>query len=887
MELGGVWIWAEGGDRRRWNEWVGFRKRFHVKRKPGRAMLGITADAEYRVWVNGTWVGQGPARGFPDRWNYEVWDVKELLRQGDNVIAIAGHSVGVSTFKYILADAGVRAGLSLGGGESVGTDSSWKCKRDIFGPTKHLRSACQMGWLEPLRTANDLAWTRPGFDDSNWETAAAVSEFRSLQRCDVRVEAVGTVHGRAVSPPHPVSPPQTSWAVSLRSALLPGYVQAAPQEIRGVLAIPFHVKQPGSVKFEFAKDWFWVSPRVKLNEIELERVGSSRTPRENGAAFEGVAREGANILCLDVQGHFHEWTVALSVDSVKLTPGDEFLVVGPNDEDEHAELWRHPSIERLLAAKRLTRMNSKTDPAIDLAWPFGMTAYAARSENGTELQTVFDLGRMSVGYWELEYESDERSTAVLNGFEAYQGGTPDFAWEMANTMQVDLPPGKGTIRSLVRRGARFLLAQSPKAKIAAVRVHEATCPSVLAAPFHCSDPLLNRIFEMCALTQRLCSEDTFVDCPTYEQTFWVGDSRIECLVNYALYGGYDLGKRCLSLAAESLGRSQFVESHVPSGWQTIIPAWSSLWAMAVEDSLSYFTDDRFLAGMKDALVYQLEAIEQHVDERNLFAINAWNLTDWSGMDQPNEGVTTANQAWISMAARATNRICQKFGDTENSKRCEEIIVRLTDGANRHLWDESKQAFSDCIDPRTGRPSSTVSQQTHCLMALSGTASGERYERSVSIATGNIELEGCVKVGTPYFYFFILELMSRLGHEEETIAVIRDKWGPMIEQDSTTCWELFPGYMPGGRNTRSYCHAWSTAPAFFLIRNQLGLSPIRPDLYRFAPVPSGLTHCSGSHQTPWGPIFASWKLGESGFEYEVRPPAGVTVDVDLSRAVRVV
>jgi hypothetical protein len=42
-------------------------------------------------------------------------------------------------------------------------------------------------------------------------------------------------------------------------------------------------------------------------------------------------------------------------------------------------------------------------------------------------------------------------------------------------------------------------------------------------------------------------EDTFVDCPAYEQVFWVGDSRNEALVNYYVFGALDIVKRCLRL----------------------------------------------------------------------------------------------------------------------------------------------------------------------------------------------------------------------------------------------------------------------------------------------------------------------------------------------------
>ena len=40
--------------------------------------------------------------------------------------------------------------------------------------------------------------------------------------------------------------------------------------------------------------------------------------------------------------------------------------------------------------------------------------------------------------------------------------------------------------------------------------------------FRCSDSRLNQIWDFSAYTLRMCSEDTFTDCPTYEQTLLGG-----------------------------------------------------------------------------------------------------------------------------------------------------------------------------------------------------------------------------------------------------------------------------------------------------------------------------------------------------------------------------
>src|SRR5581483_9949622 len=222
-------------------------------------------------------------------------------------------------------------------------------------------------------------------------------------------------------------------------------------------------------------------------------------------------------------------------------------------------------------------------------------------------------------------------------------------------------------------------------------------------------------------------------------------------------------------------------------------------------------------------------------------------------------------------------------DLEGMKRCERLVSTITNAANQHLWVDERQAFSDCINPETGSLSETFSAQTHCLMALAQIADESRMPRCIQIALETTREEGFVQVGTPYFMFFVFELLDRLGRHDRILELSREKWGAMLQAGSTACWEVFPGFMHGGRNTRSCCHAWSAAPAYFFIRNLLGIRPISPQRYLFSPNPCGLKWCSGGHPTPWGPIRAEWRMERCKIEYQLDAPDEVDVAVNLKEA----
>jgi hypothetical protein len=65
--------------------------------------------------------------------------------------------------------------------------------------------------------------------------------------------------------------------------------------------------------------------------------------------------------------------------------------------------------------------------------------------------------------------------------------------------------------------------------------------------------------------------------------------------------------------------------------------------------------------------------------------------------------------------------------------------------------------------------------------------------------------------TPYFHFYFLWALRKVGMEQEALDLIKKEWGPMIDAGSSTTWECF-----AGEERDSLCHPWSTAPFLFLI-----------------------------------------------------------------------
>src|SRR5271170_5599502 len=95
------WLWSNYPGDDLLNSWVQCRKAIHLTAVPATAVVHVTADTRYRLYVNGQRVLDGPCRGFADQWHYDTVDIAGWLRPGENVIAVLGHNLGIGNHSYI------------------------------------------------------------------------------------------------------------------------------------------------------------------------------------------------------------------------------------------------------------------------------------------------------------------------------------------------------------------------------------------------------------------------------------------------------------------------------------------------------------------------------------------------------------------------------------------------------------------------------------------------------------------------------------------------------------------------------------------------------------------------------------------------------------------
>ena len=888
MELTASWIWSDA-DPRAYNQACAFEKAVRVPPGTRAARLAYSADTVARIFIDGHWVADGPCRGWPHAYHYDVLDVTALLTAGDHRLGAVVRYHGVGTFHQIPQRAGFLLQLELQGEDGAWqtaavTDESWSVRPYLPWRRSTPKVSIQMGPAEWIDAREGEGEPRPA------TVLAPAGPFGTLRPRDVALQGRYEV---TIPPPASMRVVRPAaalpWAIPVTRLCHPGMIATNINTSRGMaVATIIHADSALAVPWA-SPDWIGFANGRRLeSSLELRRgpnavIAFVRKFFEHKfeATFDEPAGRGtrpenpldptaAFAWCVVLLRQFDwvesdlHWLSPPRPDRADVVERYERFVEqsGPAATASADALrdWARAHGGRVASREEVACEDphaafERREPIRELSTAGAAFPLVLQPQREGDVELHIDLGDQYCGYASLDVEAPE--DAVLDHFLVENVAADARVQHTAgnrNGFRYICRGGRQSHRSLLRRSGRhlFLTARNLTGPLTVhgLGLTESRYPARVVGSFRCSDDRLNRLWDAARRTMELSMDDVYLDS-LYEQTLWVGDLQTEQLYGLWTFDARDISLRSLRLAAQSLDRLPMIGAQVPSSWEMLLSAWSFLWGIAVWDYYDYTGEREALAELWPAVRQNLVAAETYLNERGLFDAAFWNLLDWAPIEQNHRCVLHNSMLMV--------------GATDAAIRCAEVLDLPDDAARlRCLRGRVADAINAAYQPeRGGYPDALnavgqyvgFSQHPQFLSLLFNVAPADRVPDLLRLL--HTPPPGIVQPGSPFALHFLYGTLEKCGRADLVVPAMLRDYAPLLEAKATTLWEMLPksGDSPSGWPTRSHCHGWSACPIYYLPRVVLGIRAVAPGAVAFeiGPCLGDLDWAEGAVATPRGPL----------------------------------
>ncbi len=382
-----------------------------------------------------------------------------------------------------------------------------------------------------------------------------------------------------------------------------------------------------------------------------------------------------------------------------------------------------------------------------------------------------------------------------------------------------------------------------------------------AAAFHSSDPMLDKVWDLCHYSIKATSfAGIFVDGDR-ERLAYEADAYLTQLSYYA--GDAD----------PRIPRATF-------DWLMKFPTWPSEWGphmvfMAYADWMQT-GDTAWLAAHYEELKTKL--LDERVGPDGLVMstqrqIRRGDIVDWPIRERDGYVFTSVNTVVNAFHLRALEEMGQLAEALGKQKEADAFLAqeRTAQAAfQEKLFDPSRGLYRD------GVGTDHASLHANLFPLAFGLVPTDRRPQISQW------LAGRGMAASPYAAQYLLQALFENGEEAAALALMTApgdrSWRHMVDSGATITWEAWDlKYKPN----QDWNHAWGAAPANLLPRFVLGAQPLTPGWGRalIQPHPGNLTNVEGRMPTPRGELSVGWKR-DKNFSLTLTLPPGMTAKVEL-------
>jgi alpha-L-rhamnosidase len=507
----------------------------------------------------------------------------------------------------------------------------------------------------------------------------------------------------------------------------------------------------------------------------------------------------------------------------------------------------------------------------------------------TRVSLLIDNGELTTGYPMLSVRGGRGATIRLT----YAEALVDAKGEKGNRNEIQGKHIEGVADEFLPGGGETTLEFSPLSwrtwRYLQIEVETADAPLTVtelktvfsAYPFvekgffHSNDSLLGPIWKIGWRTARLDAHDTYMDTPYWERLQYIGDTRIQALISYAVAGDDRLGRQAIEAFNDSRVTDGLTQSRYPSSLVQMIPTFSLMWVGMLHDFWMYRGDAEFVRGQipgtRTALDWFLR--RQRADGL-LEKISWWPFVDWGADFEAGESPQDADGGSSVMtlqfveALRHGAELERAFGDEGIAKRYENAAAHAEHAVWKLCWNERYGLLADT--PAQKHFSQHANILGVWLDVIPASRHKEVLTKILSKSDAGFAVPGEVPpmtAATYYFRFYLARAIEHAGMGDEYLKLLAP-WHEMVALGLTT-WAESP------EPTRSDSHAWSAHPNFDLLRIVAGVRPKSAGFKEIAIEPhlGELKELKAGMAIPQGMVVVEYKRSATSVEAHVMLPAG--------------
>jgi alpha-L-rhamnosidase len=402
-------------------------------------------------------------------------------------------------------------------------------------------------------------------------------------------------------------------------------------------------------------------------------------------------------------------------------------------------------------------------------------------------------------------------------------------------------------------------------------------PFVERASFSADDEFLHSLWDIGWRTARLDAHDTYMDTPYWERLQYIGDTRIQALISYAVAGDDRLARQAIEAFNDSRVPDGITQSRYPSSLVQMIPTFSLLWVGMVHDFWLYRGDASFvraqIPGTRTVLGWYLE--RQRADGL-MGKLPWWPFVDWgkdfdSGMPpQGDDGGSAIITLQFVEALQNAALLEDNLGNPQMANTYRTAAERAVEGVRTLCRNSGYGLIAD--DPSHQHYSQHANILAVWLDVVPKEKQKEVLEKILSTTDPGFHVTANlppITAATYYFRFYLSRALVHAGMGDQYLQLL-GPWREMISLGLTT-WAESP------EPTRSDSHAWSSHPNFDLLTIVAGIRPKAPGFESVVIEPhlGALTHVEADLPTPKGMVGVRYLREAGGIKAKITLPAGMS------------